>query len=174
MNDMRKRQHKGFTIVELAVVIVLLGIMSVTVAPRLLGKSEFSAIATANQYIAHLRLVQLKAMNHRGVCHNSVFQTISGDLVFGIPSNTTTTCGTTTESSTRNIVDGSTITLVNGSTNATIKTSPTIVFDSDGIPTTGGDCSGACKFKVSASTDAYVCIESQGYIHRVESSYVCT
>ncbi len=175
---------KGFTIIELIVVIVLVGILAVSAGPKLLSKGEFSAMATANQYVAHLRLVQLKALNQRGVCHNSVFEDISGQSVVGLPSNNSMVCNSTTDANSRTPLDGSSIALIHGTTNALIKNAPTIVFDSNGVPyqptvnvggtaVTYGDCSGACKFKVSAQTSVYVCIESQGYIHKVDSSYVC-
>jgi MSHA pilin protein MshC len=166
--------HKGFTIIELIVVIVIIGILAVTVAPKLLTSRQFSAEAVTDKYIAHLRLVQLKALNYRGVCHNSIFQAVSGTTVFGIPINTTATCGTTTASDTQNDVGHSTITLINGSTNADIAVSPQIIFDVFGVPAAGGNCSGACKFKIVATDTVYMCVESQGYIHKVTASYVCT
>ena len=168
-----KRQY-AYTLIELIAVITVVAIMAVSVAPKFFSKDDYSTVTVRDTYIAHLRLVQLKAMNHRGVCHNSVFQNVGGVMMFGIPTNTSSTCGTTTEVDSRIGTEGNTINLVNGATNAVIKASPSIVFDGLGIPSTGGDCTGACKFQVLGNETHYLCIESQGYIHRVESGYVCT
>jgi MSHA pilin protein MshC len=173
------KSHTGFTVIELIVVITLIGILAVTAGPKLLAKSEFTAVATTNQYIAHLRLVQLKALNQRGVCHNSAFEIVGGETVFGIPNNVDATCGTTTATDSRNVVDGSVITLIDGTKMTQIdgtvdpnpKVSPQIVFDGNGIPTDGGHCAGACKFKIVSGDTVYLCIESQGYIHQVSSTY---
>lgn len=40
----RSRALRGFTMVELVIVIILLGILSVTVLPRLTGSSEFRTV----------------------------------------------------------------------------------------------------------------------------------
>lgn len=167
---------KGYSIIELIVVMVLLGIMAVTAFPKLTGSSDYNSRTTRDQYISQLRLVQLKALNQRGVCHNLVFHTVSSVNYFGIPANTSATCGTTTAADTRVEVGSSSVTLINGSTNANILGNPKIVFDSNGVPTAtgGGDCTGACKFKISANETVYMCIESQGYIHPVSVGYVCT
>jgi MSHA pilin protein MshC len=161
----------GFTLIELIVVMIVLGVLAVTVVPKLIGSSRFAARTTADQYIAHLRLVQLKAMNHTGVCQNSVFD--NDNSVFGMPINADDApCGTVTAANSQIALGDSRITLVNGSSNADIQAFPQIVFDSRGIPS-AGSCSGACKLKVTAVDSVYVCIESQGYIHRVASAYVC-
>lgn len=171
------KKQSGFTLIELIVVIVVLGILAVTVMPKLIGSGRFAARTTADQYIAHLRLVQLKALNYHTVCHNSVFD--NANSVFGIPRNTNVAdpadCGTATTPNSRVELGDSRITLVDGGNNADIKAFPTIVFDGDGIALGSGtgDCTGACKLRVSAAEDVYVCIESQGYIHRVDTAYDC-
>lgn len=44
-NDMRKKQHSGFTLIELIIVIVILGILSVVVAPKFINLSTEANIA---------------------------------------------------------------------------------------------------------------------------------
>ncbi|MCG6199694.1 type II secretion system protein [Psychromonas antarctica] len=56
-------QQAGFTFIELVIVIIVLGILSVTVIPKLTSKSGFEDYTVRDQLIARLRLVQLQGMN---------------------------------------------------------------------------------------------------------------
>lgn len=56
------QQYRGFTIVELVVVILLLGIISVTATSRYASKSDFSANITRDLAIAISRQIQISAM----------------------------------------------------------------------------------------------------------------
>ena len=53
----------GFTLLELIIVIVLVGIISVTAASRLFGRSGFDAVLARDQAISIARQVQLVGMN---------------------------------------------------------------------------------------------------------------
>jgi len=55
----------GFSLLELVVVIVLLGILSATVLPRLTGSSEFRAVQLRDEVAAALRFAQKSAVSHR-------------------------------------------------------------------------------------------------------------
>lgn len=59
----------GFTLVELIVVILLLGIISVYAASRFSGRASFSTITTQSELLASLRLVQSRAMQRSGYCN---------------------------------------------------------------------------------------------------------
>ena len=54
--------QRGFTLIELIVVIILLGIISVTAASRMTGRSSFDAFVTRDQAIAITRQIQITAM----------------------------------------------------------------------------------------------------------------
>lgn len=53
----------GFTLLELIIVIVLIGIISVTAASRLFGRSGFDAVLARDQAISIARQIQLVGMN---------------------------------------------------------------------------------------------------------------
>ena len=62
---------QGFTIIELVVVIIILGIMSVTVIPKFFTASGFEEYGYRSEVIATLRTIQLRAMQQtqNNKCH---------------------------------------------------------------------------------------------------------
>lgn len=58
----RGAQH-GFTLIELIVVVILLGILAVTASSRLIGRSSFDAIVVRDQAIALARQIQRDGMD---------------------------------------------------------------------------------------------------------------
>lgn len=56
-------QQTGFTLVELVLVIIVLGVLAATAAPKLISKSAFEDYTVRDQLISRLRLVQLQGMN---------------------------------------------------------------------------------------------------------------
>ena len=54
--------QRGFTLVELIVVIILIAIVSVTAASRMMGRSSFDAYVTRDQAISIARQIQITAM----------------------------------------------------------------------------------------------------------------
>ncbi|WP_299019232.1 prepilin-type N-terminal cleavage/methylation domain-containing protein [uncultured Photobacterium sp.] len=57
-----KHNQRGFTLIELIVVIILIGIISVTATSRLAGRSSFDAFVTRDQAISIARQIQITAM----------------------------------------------------------------------------------------------------------------
>lgn len=65
MNDM---SSKGFTLIELVLVIVLLGVLAITAAPRFFSSAGYDQIAARDQLIQLLRQAQLQTMNSSSAC----------------------------------------------------------------------------------------------------------
>jgi MSHA pilin protein MshC len=62
-------QSTGFTLIELVMVIVILSILSITVAPKFFDNSIFQARGFADQMLATLRYAQKSAIaQHRFFC----------------------------------------------------------------------------------------------------------
>jgi MSHA pilin protein MshC len=60
---------KGFTLIELVIVIVLMGVLAVLAAPRILDRSTFDARGFHDQTLAYLRFAQKTAVaQRRTVC----------------------------------------------------------------------------------------------------------
>ncbi len=62
-------KHKGFTLVELVMVVVILGIVSITAAPKFMDNSVFQSRGFTDQVLATLRYAQKSAIaQHQNVC----------------------------------------------------------------------------------------------------------
>jgi len=81
--------QRGFTLVELIMTMVIVGILAVFAAPRFLGTNVFQSRGFADQVQASLRYAQKIAIaQHRFVC-----VTIAGNSL-SLATGTTAACGT--------------------------------------------------------------------------------
>lgn len=62
---MKYAKQRGFTVVELVMVIVLLGVLAAYAAPRLLNVSDFYARGFHDETLGYLRYAQKTAVAHR-------------------------------------------------------------------------------------------------------------
>lgn len=59
---------RGFTLIELVLVIILIGVLAVTAAPRFFTDSGYDQVAARDQLIQLLRQAQLQTMNNSAEC----------------------------------------------------------------------------------------------------------
>lgn len=157
--------NKGFTLIELIAVIMLIAILAVTVAPKFDSTDGYEAHTHRAQLIAALRLTQQRAMQQtdstEGYCHEIVFD----DRQYGVPNRVSCELvfpGGWQPDSTGHIVDDSyDITFdIDGSANP-----KRVGFDWMGRPTQ--DCLGGCDINIKHPTgqSLKIYIEAEGYIN---------
>lgn len=172
----RKTEAAGFTLVELIVIIILLGVLAVFVAPRFQGSGGIAEYVYQDRIISSLRAMQQRAMNdtRSGYCFQVNFNATANSS-FGPPTlnyndgNQAATCETTISASAESeflaataaemIADGVSISF------ADMATSKSIAFDSSGCPIGGASCSTGFRIDLTSETTVSVCVESQGYVH---------
>jgi MSHA pilin protein MshC len=159
-------KSRGFTLIELLVTIIILGILSVTVVPRIFTSSGFEAYAYRTELISTLRNIQLRAMqqtNDTPTCRQIKISSdtkILGLLRTDIASSNNcdanqwfdTTAGETTSVK------------VEGDHSVTFSYSDTDVFSFDqmGRPI---DCAAPCEIYIEGEETLTITIEAEGYIH---------
>ncbi|MCC2617643.1 prepilin-type N-terminal cleavage/methylation domain-containing protein [Aestuariibacter halophilus] len=170
------RHLKGFTLIELITVMVLLAILVVTVAPRLLGKGGFSEAVYQGKLISALRAVQLRAMQHTNsaLCFQLTVRTGNASA-FGPP------ISDFSDTSAANVADSCSVQISAAQTVESLSTSnaqltadgirligdvPYVRFSPMGCPIVAGNaCGSEVVITVRGERDVNVCIEAQGYIH---------
>jgi MSHA pilin protein MshC len=142
--------QRGFTLIELIMVMVIVGILAIVVAPRFFDNNSFQSRGFADQVQATLRYAQKEAVaQRRFVCVTLTSASVA--LAVG----TTNTCGTPlafpTGASIINVPAGSGITMT--------YTSAGFYFDALGRTAT------AQTVTVSGATNNIVVEAETGYVH---------
>ncbi|MCO7226305.1 prepilin-type N-terminal cleavage/methylation domain-containing protein [Pleionea sp. CnH1-48] len=133
----------AFTLMELLIVIVIIGILSIVVAPRFSSSSEFSGRAAASELVSHLRYAQQLAMNNTA---KSV-RVIIGSQSVSIEQNLSPILSPQGDSYPHSFADQG----------VTFSPTATLTFNSS------GEVSAATTIAVTPSAGQQVCIESTGY-----------
>ena len=170
----------GFTLVELIIVIVLLGIVSATALPKLFGKAGTEETTTQDQMISVLRRMQNQAMQQTSAafCHQLLLtQTQLGapninpcDLV---PANTQLTTAANPDSGLQFRLDANSgiVLRVFNHTNpasGTVQTLPfSFRFNSLGqaVDNSRARFQNGLNIQIAGAVTYSVCIGSEGYIH---------
>lgn len=157
------KSQRGFTLIELIVVIVIAGIILISVATRLLGTSEFSAHTTRDVLIGELRVAQLRALNDHSVCYS--VQISSSDIgIYQAPISSGSCSSSFTLTNRKTTLESDVAISVGG----VLNTSATrqILFDNKGRSSGGSCVSGSrCTLNVIGNTTLSLCIESEGFVH---------
>ncbi|MBO1255841.1 prepilin-type N-terminal cleavage/methylation domain-containing protein [Alteromonas sp. 5E99-2] len=168
---------KGFTLLELIITIILIGVLSVVAAARFQNSSGFDTFSLQNQLIASLRHMQFRAMQdtRADYCHRIVFDTVAPAI--GPPSNNystepsaaLSTCATTVNVNTPDYLQidtefftdlGASFVAMDGITAIGF-----IDFDSFGRPLTAvNNCAVDCQITFSTQSLSNVCVNSEGFI----------
>ena len=154
--------QRGFSLIELVVIILILGIVSATVAPKFFNSDNLTEYTYRSDIIAKLRLIQTRAMQQTdgslGYCHRVL---IEGDRL-GVPrsdcDNTPSFDATWQATSTDVVVESS-----DSISFSTTATNNTFTFDSFGRPV---NChANTCTITVTGKQPLIIMIEKEGYIH---------
>ncbi len=143
---------------ELVTTILLIGILAVTVLPRLLSDSSYSAFTLRNEFISELRQAQLRAMHNADRCYAVSVSTTHYQLKHfsGRVGNACTGQIRTEEN--QALQGGATIALTAGGSQ-----SFELVFDQAGR-VINQNCNGVC-FTVSADDVVQIGVSTEGYIY---------
>ncbi|MDH5977446.1 prepilin-type N-terminal cleavage/methylation domain-containing protein [Vibrio splendidus] len=159
-------KSNGFTLVELVIVIILIGIVSLFASSRYVGSSSFSTYLVQSEALASLRLVQNRAMNRADYCNRWLLNPSQNQAIQVSPSSAEDIC---TEQFPTDVSDSS---FVDGTQNKvafklqTDTNIPYLDFDSSGR---AQQCLVSnCQLEISSTVNddsISVCINTEGYIY---------
>ncbi|MEE1675404.1 type II secretion system protein [Agarivorans aestuarii] len=146
-------KHSGFTIIELVITLILIGILAITVLPKFF-RGGFAEISLREQLLSRLHLVQTQAMNHYQDCF---FLQIDSESYFSGELSTNGNC-----------VNSSPPLQVVSYSDELLVSQGTIRFDGLGRVRLADSslCSQfPCVISVEGDDTHTIIIESEGYIH---------
>jgi MSHA pilin protein MshC len=157
-----RSQRRGFTLVELVMVLVVMGVLAAVAMPRILNISGFDARGFHDQSLAYLRYAQKTAVaQRRTVC--VAFTTTSITLTMA------SAAGASNCSTAATLVgpQGESPVVLNAKTGVAYTATPTAFnFDSLGQPiTTGGASQPTQTLQVGGISDSITIETNTGYVH---------
>jgi len=153
-------KERGFTMVELITVMVLVGILSVVALPNLSGAFAVKSPGYRDQVVATIEFARKIAVaQRRHVCVSIAASTVTLTSDHGLPVNHTNgTC-----SSTLTLPSGSNVITAPSSVTASPATS--IDFDAEGRPVTGAPATITMTDSIASQTASLTVEAESGYVH---------
>lgn len=143
----KTHHNTGFTLIELIVVLIIIGVLAVSLVPRFFTTAGTSEYLYQDQLLNLLRRAQIQAMQCTDCSTPAVNITANSALLDGA------SCAD---------VDAGRALCITANEAVSLAPAGTIGFDSMGRPS----CSaGSCTLNVQGASLLRVCIESEGYIH---------
>jgi MSHA pilin protein MshC len=151
---------KGFTLVELVTVMILIGILAVSALPRFIGSSSYSAYTLRNEFLGELRLVQQLALNNTDRCYRiSVTPTQYQLSHFDLRTGPTCSGAIVRTDDAQLLTGGARLVLLNNGSD-----SFNIDFDVNGRPQLNCKANNDCIQTVADDT-LLIGISSEGYVY---------
>jgi len=156
------RYNRGFTTIELVVVLIIVSILAATALPRFFSSNSYEEYSYQNELVSTLRAVQLRAMQQtvNDICH-SVYVNTSQDIV-GLLATDTGNADNCHVSSFHSDITQIEIDASHSVNVSTTDADNKFSFDSLGRPQ---GCSAPCQIMITGQQTLTVQIESEGYIH---------
>lgn len=153
----RSQRHLGFTLIELIVVLVIIGVLAVSLVPRFFSGSGTSEYLYRDQALSLLHRQQMQAMQCTD-CGRVGFRVNS----FSINTADGAGCANTASQLCISERDRSAIQL------SPTAFGPDLYFNNLGQPVSQSgarSCNASCRLNVQGSVNLSICIEYEGYIH---------
>ena len=167
------RGYYGWTLIELTVVLLILGVLAVAVAPRFGGSDGYHEHVYQARLISALRTMQLRAMHdtRTDFCFQINIKT-GNNSAFGPPTLNFSNGNQLLSCDTRPIDDANAEYVSTSGAEMTengvqiLGNDQKVQFDALGCVTDSGlSCQGPVRIDIQGQRTLGVCIEDQGYIH---------
>ena len=162
LNAFRNQNEYGFTLIELIVTIILIGIMAATVVPRFLTSEGFGEYTYRDELIIKLRAIQLRSMQQTNDVACQMIRVNPSEIGLLATIEDTNTCDT--------VLAGDTTTVrIVGDDDINLSISENLSlfnFSSMGRPV-GCVTTNPCEITVTVTGDSSlgIMINSEGYIY---------